>query len=297
MSSLFSLKSQNNFLNVKKRPFWDNLPPLKSDIGRSAILSGENVSDSLEYSDPDRKATLLTLSGIYCRMKWKKAIWMILGILPALLEKMIVYWPNPLGNYIRYGWYKCRLRHLGKKSVIDFGVHIIQPSLISIGDYTHVDRHVTLAAGKITDRGRKIHLKVNPSYIHEPGEIHIGSHVHIAPYAYLVGSGGIQIGDDTGIASGSRLYSLSNHYCNPETGEDKTLYSFSNMVSPDRQLLFVGPVVMEKNSGLGLNAVMLPGSCLGENSWAGVLSCVIGSIPPNSIASGCPAAVIRERKQ
>jgi acetyltransferase-like isoleucine patch superfamily enzyme len=67
-------------------------------------------------------------------------------------------------------------------------------------------------------------------------------------------------------------------------------------VPGDEQVIIVAPVVMEENTALGLNSVMLPGSAIGANSWVGVLSSVMGAIPANVIASGAPAVVVKERK-
>jgi acetyltransferase-like isoleucine patch superfamily enzyme len=53
---------------------------------------------------------------------------------------------------------------------------------------------------------------------------------------------------------------------------------------------------MEENTALGLNSVILPGVTIGKNSWVGVSSYVTSDIPPNSIASGCPAKVVKERQ-
>jgi maltose O-acetyltransferase len=69
------------------------------------------------------------------------------------------------------------------------------------------------------------------------------------------------------------------------------------MANPAEQSLIVSPVVMEANTALGLNSVMLPGATIQEGSWVGTNSMVLKSIPPFSIASGAPAHVISERKK
>ncbi len=212
-----------------------------------------------------------------------------------VITNIVEHWPGQAGNLIRYQYYRRKLKHLGKGAVIDFGVHIVNPSKISIGDMTHIDRHVTLIAGSIREDGRKLYHKPNPSFKHEAGEIHIGSRVHIASYAYLLGVGGIDIGDSSGVASGARIFSISNDYCNRNDPDDKKLYSFTNRVPCDEQSMIISPVVMESNTGIGLNSVALPGSTISSNSWVGVLSCVRGVVPPDVIAGGSPAKVLKHR--
>jgi galactoside O-acetyltransferase len=228
-------------------------------------------------------------------MNLTRLVGCVLRVGPDIVKAIITYWPGSLGNFLRYWYYKGKLKNLGKKAVIDFGVHITNPSQISIGDNTHIDRCVTLLAGISRVGNRRVHYKANPKYQYNEGEIHIGRNIHIAPYVYIVGAGGIDIGDCGGIASGTRVFSVSNHYCNLNEPDDKKLYCFSNRVPEDEQLLIVGPVVMERNTGVGLNSVVLPGSTIGENSWVGAISCVIGTIPPNVIAGGCPAKIIKHR--
>jgi acetyltransferase-like isoleucine patch superfamily enzyme len=226
-------------------------------------------------------------------MGFEKLVRHVRRVCSDFLKMFIVYWPGPSGNFLRYRYYKGRLKSLGRKSIIDFGVHIVNPSQISIGDNTHIDRWVTIETGRIREGDRRVYHKTNPKFQHEIGEVHIGHNVHIAPYAYLLGIGGIDIGDCSGIASGARIFSVSNHYHNLNDPNDKKFYLFTNRVPDEDQSIIVGPVVMEKNTGVGLNSVVLPGSTIGENSWVGVLSCVMGMIPPNVIVMGCPAKVIK----
>ena len=210
-------------------------------------------------------------------------------------QLFITYAPGRLGNRLRYRYYKRKLKHLGQGVIIDFGVNLINPHLISIGDKTHIDRWVTLAAGKAVEGKRKIYRKSNPKFHYEEGEIYIGAEIHIAPYAYIVGAGGVEIQDRSGLAAGAKVFSVSHHFRNLNDPEDATNYVFGNRVDEEDQALILGPVVMEKNSAIGLNSVMLPGVTIGQNSWVGVLSCVSEDIPANAIARGNPAQTIKSR--
>jgi acetyltransferase-like isoleucine patch superfamily enzyme len=53
------------------------------------------------------------------------------------------------------------------------------------------------------------------------------------------------------------------------------------------------PVIIEKNVWLGVNVIVLKGVTIGENTIVGAGSIVTQSLPPNVIAAGTPAKVIR----
>ncbi len=76
---------------------------------------------------------------------------LIRSFVREIFNLLITYAPGILGHRLRYRYYKRKLKYLGKGAVIDFGVYIIKPHLISIGDNTHIDRWVTLAAGKAVE--------------------------------------------------------------------------------------------------------------------------------------------------
>jgi acetyltransferase-like isoleucine patch superfamily enzyme len=219
----------------------------------------------------------------------------MLEIVYSFLETLIAQLPGGLGRHLRNVYYKTRLKHLGKGVVIDVGVRILNPQFVSIGDNTWIDNYVVILAGPPTERGGPMKRKPNPAYAHAEGEVVIGRNCHIAMFVVLQGHGGLSIGDNCGVASGCLLYSMSHHYSNPNDCSDRTIYKFSPMAAPTEQSLIVSPVVMENNTALGLNSVILPGGIIREGSWVGVNSLVLGEIPAYSIASGSPAKVIKRR--
>ena len=92
------------------------------------------------------------------------------------------------------------------------------------------------------------------------------------------------------------IHSLSHHYKKPGK-DDAAIYKFTPCAPPEDQSLIEGPVILEGNNALGLNSVILPGVTIGKNSWIGVCSYVVKDIPPNCIASGCPAKVTKVLRQ
>jgi acetyltransferase-like isoleucine patch superfamily enzyme len=105
--------------------------------------------------------------------------------------------------------------------------------------------------------------------------------------------GGVWIGNELTIASGARIYSMSHHY-RPLDRPQRKFYRFSTCAKEEDQALIVSPVVIKNGAAVGLNVVVMPGAVIGENSWVGTNSLVQGNIPPNSVATGAPAKVVRE---
>lgn len=225
----------------------------------------------------------------------KFAISTIIDTFIELIATSIRFLPGSIGNILRYQFYKRRLKSIGKGVIIDVGVYMLNPKYISIGDNTWIDKNVILVAGKPTKGERVFIEKENKSYKGERGEFKIGRCCHIAINAMIQAHGGVEIGDYSGLAYGANIYSMSDHYRNLNDPKDSTVYKYSPMAPAKEQCLIIGPVVMENNTGLAVNSVILPGVTIEENSWVGVNSYVIKDIPPNSIAIGSPAKVIKKR--
>jgi galactoside O-acetyltransferase len=205
----------------------------------------------------------------------------------------VQYVPGAIGNRVRSLVWRVFLGGLGKRVKIDVGVQFVNPSYIFIGNDTWIDKYTVLIAGPPHQGKRVICRKLNHHYLAKEGELHIGSRCHIAPHALIQAHGGIWIGDELTIASGSRIYSMSHHY-RPLDRPQTKFYRFSTCALEEDQALIISPVVIKTGAAVGLNSVVLPGSTIGENSWIGTNSVVQGIIAPNSIANGTPAKVVRD---
>lgn len=213
----------------------------------------------------------------------------------AIPEWFVTYLPGPQGEILRFHYWKSRMRHVGTGVTFGVGVRVSGAEFISIGDHTWIDDQVILLAGAPDSGLSNITRKANDSFPGREGDLIIGANCHIAQQVTLQAHGGLFIGDESGVASGSRLYSLSHHYKQPGALADATkVYKFTPRAAAEDQTLVCSPVVMEADTALGLNSVMLPGATIGTGSWVGVLSVVTGAIPPNSVASGIPAEIKRK---
>ena len=97
----------------------------------------------------------------------------------------------------------------------------------------------------------------------------LGNKTDIGAFTYINAKYGVIIDDDVQIGSHCSVYTVS------------TIDSTS------------GKVVLKNNCKLGSHSTVLPGVTIGENSIIGAHSLVNSNIPPNVIAVGVPAKVIK----
>ena len=97
----------------------------------------------------------------------------------------------------------------------------------------------------------------------------LGKKTDIGAFSYINAKFGVTIEDEVQIGSHCSIYSVS-------TIDNKE-----------------GPVVLKKNAKLGSHSVVMPGVTIGENSVLGAFSFVTEDIPPNVMAYGIPAKVIK----
>lgn len=171
----------------------------------------------------------------------------------------------------RAGFWRGLSTKIGPGTLIDSGVVIrYHPEKLFIGRNSHIDVRAQLE-------------------IHE--KLHIGSYVHICPNVYLQSGAELIIEDYACISNGSKIYTKSNIY-GSKKGE---FVSLSSNAPREFQRFNKGTVKICRNAFLGMGSIVLPGVVIGENAIIGAGSVVTSDIPPNSIAVGRPAKVIRQR--
>ena len=193
------------------------------------------------------------------------------------LEFFVIYFPGPIGDKLRYYYWKPQLKYLGRKVKIDVGVSFQGAKHISIGDRCWIDRNVLIMAGYDEYTSRVTYKKENSNFQFEIGEVVIGKETHIAPNVVLSGIGGLHIGDCCGIASNSTIYTFSHHYKNLKDRTDGLQYFFTPMTQAENQAMIAGAVVIQNYCSIGLNSTILPGVTIGEGTWIGS-QCLILSL-------------------
>ena len=153
--------------------------------------------------------------------------------------------------------YRYILRCAGKKSIVGRGTKIINFSNVKIGSNCLIQDFVYMRAGV-------------------DGSINIGDYCAINSFAKLFGHGGIEIHEYAQLGPGCLLTTTHHDY----SDELKTEFR---------------KIVIGRKVWIGANTVILPGVKIGDNSVIGAGSVVTKEIPPDSIAVGSPARVIRQK--
>jgi acetyltransferase-like isoleucine patch superfamily enzyme len=106
--------------------------------------------------------------------------------------------------------------------------------------------------------------------VQHKANLKLGHRTDIGAFTYINAQAGVTIEDEVQIGSHCSIYSVS---------------------TIDNQ---EAPVVLKKKCCIGTHSTVMPGVTVGENSIVGAHSLVIQDVPPNCIAFGVPAKVVRK---
>jgi acetyltransferase-like isoleucine patch superfamily enzyme len=113
----------------------------------------------------------------------------------------------------------------------------------------------------------------------DPSRISIGANCAINHGVYMVGYGGIRIGDDVVLSAGCMLLDATL-----ETGAP----------APAARRPHGGrPITIEDGAWIGAGAIVLPGVTVGSNSIVAAGSVVTKDVPPDSMVAGNPARQVK----
>lgn len=158
------------------------------------------------------------------------------------------------------------LKSVGQNVLIHNSANLVSPATLALGDNVRIDPFVTIT-----------------------GDVTLGSYVHIGAYAYLTGSGGIEIADFAGLSQGVKIYSASDDY----SGERMT----NPMVPAELLGVIRAPVKIGRHAIVGANSVVMPGVTIGEGAAVGALSLVKTDLAPWGVYAGAPVRRIKDRSQ
>lgn len=141
----------------------------------------------------------------------------------------------------------------------------------------HTKEEITALFSELTGQ------EVDPSFMCFPPfytdfgkNITIGKNVFLNTGCSFQDRGGIRIGDGAQIGMNVAIATL-NHGLPLKT----------------RGKTYAQPVVIGENAWIGSNATILPGVTIGDNSVVAAGAVVTKDIPPDSVAAGVPAKVIK----
>lgn len=114
----------------------------------------------------------------------------------------------------------------------------------------------------------------------EDAEILVGAGTSFNNNVVLCATQSVRIGERCLIADGVAIYDSDFHELNPATRHSSAGPSAA--------------VVVGTNVWLGSRSIVLKGVTIGDNAVIGAMSLVTKDIPPNTVAAGVPARVIRQ---
>ena len=166
-------------------------------------------------------------------------------------------------------------KRIGSHAVIENPCSIMNPQCIAIGDHF------------IAREGLKMRAYTSYEDARYTPEITIGNHVHFAADVTINCLDRIRIGNYSGIGVNSKLMDHAHGLPGYEDIEIPVM---------KRVLSSKGGITIGNNVMVGAGVVILAGVEIGDNSIVGSNSVVTRSIPPNSIAVGAPARVVKTIK-
>jgi acetyltransferase-like isoleucine patch superfamily enzyme len=189
-------------------------------------------------------------------------------------------------NQVRLLLYRLRLGSLGPGCEIDQGVSLQFPDRIHIGAGCRIGRNATLRANTEQRPGIRLgeRVLIQDAVIINAnrGQVSLGDRSWLGPFCLVYGNGGVRIGANVLVAAHTTINTVSHasERCD---------------IPINDQPVLTGPVVIEDDVWIGLNAVILQGVTLGRGCIVGAGAVVTRSVPPWSIAVGVPARVVGRR--
>ncbi len=149
-----------------------------------------------------------------------------------------------------------------------------------LNGHYHTQTEIQALFEKITGRPVDKTFRLFPPFYTNCGKnIVVGKRVFINTGCHFVDQGGITLGDGT-LLGNSVILTTLNHDFDPE----------------NRTTTYPAPIVIGKNVWIGSGAVVVPGVRIGDGAIIGAGSVVTRDVPPNVVAAGAPARIIRTIK-
>ncbi|MFN2159860.1 MAG: sugar O-acetyltransferase [Anaerolineales bacterium] len=121
-----------------------------------------------------------------------------------------------------------------------------------------------------------------PFYCSYGRNIYIGDYVYLNFLCTIFDNNQVHIGNHVMIGPAVQIYTVAHSL----QAEDRNQGSET-----------ASPITIEDNVWIGGSAIILPGVIVGRNAVVGAGAVVTRDIPPNTVAAGNPARVIREIEQ
>ena len=198
--------------------------------------------------------------------------------------------PTVIGSLMRTMAYKSLLGSIGSNCFIEKKIRLTAPHRIFLGDRVAIGEDSTIDAGVREKDGRSSEIRIGddvhlPRYCvlkAGPGSIILGNNICVGQFSWLDGSGGLEIGSDSRMASHCSIISANHGY------KKKVLLRSQEKIYEK--------VKIGKDVWLGSHVVVLPGVTIGDGCVVGAGAVVTKDLPDYSVAVGVPARVINKRE-
>lgn len=138
--------------------------------------------------------------------------------------------------------------------------------------------------GKNLTTGRYCRFEVNGEHINK--RLIFGNDVNVGDYVSMRCADHIIIGNN--VLMGSRVLIIDNSH-GKYSGDNQD----NPLVPPNTRKLSTGQVIVEDNVWIGENSIIQQGVTIGKGSIIAANSVVTKDVPPNVIAGGIPAKIIK----
>lgn len=145
-----------------------------------------------------------------------------------------------------------------------------------------IDLSPTTSGDWLVEIGENSRIKSYAQLGTRGGFIRIGRGSSINPFCVILGYGGVTIGDKVRIAAHCSIIAFNHNF----EDKDTPVIEQGNRAEG---------VVIEDDVWIGTGVRILDGVTIGKGSVVGAGSVVNRSLPPNSIAVGIPARVVKKR--
>ncbi len=157
-----------------------------------------------------------------------------------------------------------RIRGLefGRGLQLEGPIRLTSPQRIRVGAHVRLGKDVVLGAWP-------------------EGRLSIGEHTYIGRWSIVLAHQSVTIGDDCLIAPGCHITDVNHGMAAGERMRNQALVS--------------RPVCIGNDVWMGAGCSVLPGVTIGDGAVIGARAVVTRDLPPNAIAVGTPAKIIRYR--
>jgi acetyltransferase-like isoleucine patch superfamily enzyme len=197
--------------------------------------------------------------------------------------------PSLVGVGLRGIAYKALLQAEGLP-IIEHNVRLLCPANIRLGKQVYLDSQVylhalpggiTIGDGTSLMHGTTFHV-FNFRGLPHAG-IFVGRNCFFGEYTSIRGQGGVHIGDGVYTGTHVQIAAVNHVYANPD------------IFIKDQGITAEG-ITIEDDVWLGSGVVVVDGVTIGKGSIVGAGAVVTRSLPPDSIAVGVPAKVVKNRR-